>query len=37
MSDYNPEHSKSGLLLVILAMALALSLVVGLLIVAAKY
>jgi hypothetical protein len=36
MSDYDPE-SKTGLLLVILAIALAFSLVVGLLVVAAKF
>lgn len=37
MTDYKPENSNSGLWLVILAIGLASTLVVGLLIVASRF
>lgn len=37
MSDYDPQNTKSGLLLVILALTIAASLVVGLLVLAEKF
>jgi len=37
MSDYDPDHPRHGLWLVILAIALASTLVIGLLVLAEKF